>query len=67
MLTQLEKIMKTLTHNKREFEVVETEPIANYPNLATARPDAKSFFIAVGKKGACISGFILNNNSYIVF
>ena len=59
--------MTTITHNNREFQVVEIEPISNYPALASTRPDVVSHFIAVGKRGSTICGYITKEGSYIVF
>lgn len=59
--------MKTITHKNREYQVEDMQPITNYPNLAAGQPNVEFCFIAVGKRGATISGYITKNGRVIVF
>lgn len=59
--------MTTITHKNREFKVVELENISKYPALAEGQPNVEFTFIAEGKRGALISGYITKNGRVIVF
>jgi hypothetical protein len=59
--------MKTITHNNREFQVIEMRSITEFPNLAKAQPSVEFCFIAVGKRGATIDGYITKGGRVIVF
>lgn len=58
--------MQKIIHNKREFQIIQTEPISNYPALAANQPEVESHFIAQGKKGALISGYITKDGRVII-
>lgn len=57
--------MTTITHKNREFKIIETSAIPE--NIAKVRPDADFWFIAEGKKGALVDGFVTKNGRVIVF
>jgi hypothetical protein len=59
--------MTTFTHKNREFSITEMTPIANYPALAAAQPNVDFCFIAKGKRGSLVSGYITKSKSVIVF
>jgi hypothetical protein len=59
--------MTTITHNKREFQIVDKQPISNFPNLAAGQPNVEFWFLAVGKRGATIDGYITKNGNIVVF
>jgi len=59
--------MKTITHKNREFQVIEMEPISKYPNLAACQPNVEFTFVAQGKRGAVISGYLTKKGNPIVF
>lgn len=59
--------MKTINHKNREFQVVEMTPVTNYPNIAANQPNVEFCFIAEGKRGAMITGYITKNGKVIVF
>jgi hypothetical protein len=56
-----------ITIKNRLYTLLEVEPITNYPALAQGRTDVESHFIAEGKKGALVSGYILKDGSLIIF
>jgi len=56
-----------ITINNRTYTLLEVEPITNYPALAKGRPDVESHFIAQGKRGAMVTGYILKNGGVIIF
>lgn len=57
----------TITHKNREYSIVEKMPISEFPNLARERKDIEFFFVAVGKRGASIDGYITKDNKFIIF
>lgn len=59
--------MTTINHKNREFQIVDKQPISNFPNLASAQPNVEFVFIAAGKRGATIDGYITKNGKIIVF
>lgn len=59
--------MKTITHKNREFKVIDMGPITQFPNISNAQPNVESWFIAKGKKGALIDGYITKHGRVIVF
>ena len=59
--------MTTVTHKNREFKIIDKQPISNLPSLAANQPNVEFCFIAVGKRGGLISGYITKNNALIVF
>jgi hypothetical protein len=56
-----------LIYNKRKFTIIDTESVSKYPNIQKERPDVESLFIAQGNRGSIITGYILNNGSFIIF
>ena len=59
--------METVNYKNREFTIVDKTPITNYPNLAKCQPNVEFVFIAVGKRGASIDGYITKTGGVIVF
>jgi hypothetical protein len=59
--------MTNLIIKNREFQIIDKTPITNFPNLAKAQPNVEFCFIAVGKRGATIDGYITKSGSIIVF
>lgn len=59
--------METITHRNRQFEIIEKEHISKYPNIQANQPNVEFTFIAVGKRGAAISGYILKSGAVHVF
>jgi hypothetical protein len=58
--------MTTITHKKREYKVIELTPVAMFPNIEKSNPAIEYCFIAEGKKGALIDGYILKGGQIIV-
>jgi hypothetical protein len=56
-----------IIYNKRKFTIIDTESVSKYPNIQKERPDVESLFIAQGNRGSIITGYILNNGSFIIF
>ena len=59
--------MTTLTINNRTYKVIEMTSIDNYPAIKKLNPNITFSFIAEGKKGALISGYMFNNGTYNIF
>lgn len=59
--------MTTVNYKNREFQIVEKTPITNFPNLAKAQPNVEFVFIAVGKRGSSIDGYITKTGGVVVF
>lgn len=59
--------MTTFTHKNREFSIIEKTPITHYPALAASQTNIDFCFIAKGKRGSLVSGYITKSKSVIVF
>jgi len=59
--------MTTVTIKNREFQIIDKTPISNFPNLAKTQPNVEFCFIAVGKRGATIDGYITKSGAIIAF
>lgn len=59
--------MKTITHNNREYKVIEMESVTVFPNIAALNPEIEYTFIAEGKRGGLISGHITKSGSVVVY
>ena len=57
----------TVTHKNRNYEIVEMTDINKYLNIAKANSEITHTFIAQGKRGALISGYMYKNNKYVTF
>ena len=59
-------MINEITHQNRKFKVVSTESIDNFQNLKAEQPHIDYFFVAEGKKGALISGFVTKQGKIFV-
>ena len=58
--------MENITYKNRTFKIVDKKPIEVYPNTAKRFPLVAFTFIAEGKRGAFISGYITKDNKTII-
>jgi hypothetical protein len=58
--------LETVNHKNRKFKVVSTESIDNFQNLKAEQPNIDYFFVAEGKKGALISGFVTKQGKIFI-